>query len=255
MRSILRLGGLAVVVAGIAQAQDAVILSSGQTLKGHVLRYDSSRFSILVSNEVRELYTDDIHSIFFGVESESPAAAASAAPEASVIETTATATFTAEPAPEPEAAPPAGRTAAEAASTNKPAAAKPPTGPVDASLTIAELLARGTAYEGKLVKLEFCSRSVIREGARLPYLATLTDGKGTLDVEFPKEAYAWVNQLPDRITYSDVMGRNPRAYYLYGLVGKGTQQVFFAGRMMPGVSFEAVGRKTKKGIKGVEYTW
>lgn len=237
-----------------AVAQDAIIFTSGQALKGRVLRYDDSQFSVLVSNEVREVYADDVHSIFFGVEDRIIAAESTApsnpppAPETVAPEIIVQATNV----PEPVVAVTNAKTPA---STTKSPPAKKDYGASEGGFTTSEVLARGTQLEGKLIKLEFYSRSVIRESAQLPYAVSLSDGKASLEVEFPKEAYSWFSQLPDRITYSDVMGRNPRAYFLYGIVGKGTQDVYFAGRMVPGVTFQPVGRKTKKGIKGTEYTW
>jgi hypothetical protein len=77
-----------------------------------------------------------------------------------------------------------------------------------------------------------------------------------MDVEFGKEAYTWFNQLPQHMTFTDVAGRKPRSYYVYGVVGKSATPSWVAGRQIEGCTFEPVGRKTKKGMRGaMEYEW
>ncbi|HEY8241474.1 MAG TPA: hypothetical protein VIH35_08505 [Kiritimatiellia bacterium] len=236
-----------------ATAQDAIVLTSGQTVKGHVLRYDNSRFSVFVSNSVREFYADDVHSVFFGVDgtelSAEQSAAETSAPPA-IVETVVSVK-------------PASNAVAASASTGAPpgsAAAKQVQarteyGPSEGNFTVSEMLAKGAQLYGKVIKLEFFSRGVIREGADRGYFTALTDGQASVDVAFGKESYSWFSQLPDRITYTDVSSRSARAYYLYGISGKSDQQVYLGGRAVQGCTFQPIGRKTKKGIKGVEYAW
>jgi hypothetical protein len=244
------LASAAVLAATTAIAQDAIILASGETIKGRVLRFDDNRFSMLVSNDVRDLPVADVRSIFFGIDDQpAPSAPSQPPPPEPVLETFVTLPPATAPTHAPAPAPPVAKTNAPATQGRRDG------GPLEGGFTVSEVLARGAQLDGKLIKLEFYSRGVIREGGEYPYMTALNDGRATLDIPFPKDAYSWFSQLPDRITYSDVMGRNPRAYFVYGIVGQGTQQVFFAGRMIPGVTFEPIGRKTKKGVKGTEYTW
>ena len=149
MYSELRTGLLALLAATAASAQDAIILTSGQTLKGHVLRYDNSRFSIFVSNEVREVYADDVHSIFFGVEDSlvptqvpvERTTATSAPPK--VVETTVSA---------PPARPAATGAPLTTSTKQKPPPARTDYGPSEGNFSVSEMIARSPQVDGKVVK-------------------------------------------------------------------------------------------------------
>ena len=239
---ILALLGLPVV----ASAQDVIILASGQNLKGHVLRYDATRFTIMVGTEVKEIPADDVHSVFFDIDveetspptSEIVAPATSAPPVVAAVLTSA---------------PPVATTAPAVATSAAPAG---PYGLVEKNLSVNEYMLHGPSLTGKVVKLEFFYRTPIQAGKTEPYMATIADKQARIEIEFGKEPYAWFKQLPDHIVYTDITWQKARAYYLYGVVGEGKTKAFVNGLPAEAQAFHPIGRKTKKGMRGaLEYGW
>ena len=192
---------LLAVLPALASAQDVIILVSGQNLKGRMLRYDDYRFTMMVGTEVKEVAAEDIHSVFFGIDAPEPVMPA--------------------PTNSPVVEPPKPVPVEPAVVVAPPARPMPPYGMVEKNVSVDEYLLHGANLTGKVVKLEFFCRNVIRPGKEEPYMTTLSDSKSGIEVEFSKEAYAWINQLPDKIVYTDLTRSKPRAYYLYGVVGAG----------------------------------
>jgi hypothetical protein len=231
-----------------ARAQDVVVLTSGQSVKGQVLRFDSTTFSVMVSNEVQDFAEDDVHSVFFGVE-ETTDATAPAGPSAAPHPAAPPPPETTPPAPE-KPAPPAAK--APSPSTTKPQNY----GAVSGSYTVSEVLSQSAQLDGKLIKLEFFKRGIIRDGQEQRYSVRLSDNQGEIEVPFGQEAYAWFDQLPEWNTYSDIGRRKARDYNVYGIVSVQSNTTTWLGtRQVPAVKLEPVGRKTGKGIKGIEYAW
>jgi hypothetical protein len=230
---------LVLVLAGLpalAFAQDVIILVSGQNLKGRMLRYDDNRFTMMVGTEVKEVAAEDIHSVFFGIDAPEPAIATPTNKPVVVA---------------PKPAPVAPSVVAEV-----PVRPMPPYGMVEKSVSVDEYLLHGINLTGKVVKMEFFCRNVIRPGKGDTYLTMLSDSKSGVEVEFGKDAYAWFNQLPDQIVYTDLTRSKPRAYYLYGVVGTGKAKAMMDWLPAEANTLYPIGRKTKKGMRGtIEYGW
>lgn len=227
----------------LAFAQDVIILVSGQNLKGKMLRYDDNRFTMMVGTEVKEIAAEDIHSVFFAID-EAPATTPSTTnqPVAEI--------------PKPVPVVPPVVTTAPPAVVTAPGRPLPPYGNVEKSLSVDEYLLRGANLTGKVVKLEIFCRNLIRPGKEEQYMTTLADSKSSIDVEFGKDAYAWFNQLPDHIIYTDLTRTKPRAYYLYGVVGQRKTKALMSWQPVDANELFPIGRKTKKGMRGaMEYGW
>ena len=224
-----------------ASAQDVIILVSGQNLKGKMLRYDDNRFTMMVGTVVQEIAAEDVHSVFFAIDE-----AASSAP-------------TNKPVAEMPEAPPVAPTAVTAAApvvAAVPVRPLPPYGNVEKSVSVDEYLLHGANLTGKVVKLEFFCRNVIRPGKEEPYVTSIADSKSSIEVEFSKDAYAWFNQLPEQIVYTDLTRSKPRAYYLYGVVGSSKVKAMMSWQPAEAHKLYPIGRKTKKGMRGtMEYGW
>jgi hypothetical protein len=218
-------------LAAAAQAQDAVVLTSGETAKGRVLRYSNHRFVIMVSNQVRDVRSDEVQSIFCDVDEARPQR--TAAPPAPAPTATNAAALPADTAPEKAASPKA-----------KPTQAAAP-GPAVATCSIVDLKARSGQFDGKVVKVEFLWRGPIRHGQDDTYVVALSDGRASLDVTFDQKAFTWFNQLPDQEFPQCYPGMSRRTCHLYGIVASG------AGSC----TVTPIGRKTRKGLKGTEYSW